>query len=263
VGGRAAGSSSADRRVTGVWGVLSSSGAWRAKRVIDVAVAGGALLALWPLLAVIAALVALRMGRPVIFRQIRIGRDEQPFTVLKFRTLGPATDSAGRPIPDAKRVTPLGATLRRFSLDELPQLINVVRGDISLVGPRPLLPHYLPAYSERERIRHTVRPGITGLAQVSGRNYLTWDQKLELDVQYVERWSLLLDVRIALKTAWLLVRPTNVAANPTAEGDLTVVRGLHSDREAARAYGLTSTPGIAATPAAPAAPASSRPPAAP
>lgn len=147
-----------------------------------------------------ACVVRARLGSPVIYRQQRIGRDGEPFDVLKFRTMTDAVDVEGHPLPDRDRMTPFGGLLRKSSLDELPQLLSVLRGDMALVGPRPLLPAYLPCYTQREGLRHTVRPGLTGLAQVSGRNSLTWDDRLELDVQYVEALSLRLDASIILKT---------------------------------------------------------------
>jgi lipopolysaccharide/colanic/teichoic acid biosynthesis glycosyltransferase len=170
------------------------------KRALDLVVAIMALALLAPLLAILAVLVAWRLGRPVLFRQSRIGWNEQPFTVLKFRTMRNATDASGKLLPDAERLTPFGAWLRSWSLDELPQLWNIVRGDMSFIGPRPLLPAYLPRYSARQRRRHAVRPGLSGLAQVQGRNAISWEQRFELDLAYIERQSLALDLRIALLT---------------------------------------------------------------
>ncbi len=204
---------------------LSSPAARRIKRLVDVVVAGTALTILFPVMVGIAIVIMVTMGRPVIFRQHRIGLNEVPFAVYKFRTLSDETAADGRKISPAERVTSVGWFLRRTSLDELPQLVNVLKGDISLIGPRPLMPHYLPAYTEREHLRHTVRPGISGLAQVSGRNQLSWDEKLELDVQYVERWHLGLDLRIGLQTIAMLVRRSDdVSRDPHGEGDLTKLR---------------------------------------
>jgi sugar transferase EpsL len=170
----------------------------RLKTVLDRLVGVTALLALLPLLVIIATSVYLTMGRPVVFRQLRAGKYAEPFEILKFRTM------LGSPkrevLPDRQRLTPLGRILRQTSLDELPQLWNVVRGNMSLVGPRPLPVSYLERYSDRERRRHEVRPGMTGWAQVSGRNDLSWDERLTLDVWYVENWSLRLDGRILIKT---------------------------------------------------------------
>jgi len=170
------------------------------KRLADLALAAAALMVLMPVIAAVALAVAWKMGRPVVFTQQRIGLHGRPFTLMKFRTMRDAYDAEGCPLPDARRLTPLGRWLRRTSLDELPELFNVVRGDMSLVGPRPLLPQYLPRYDARQARRHNVRPGLTGLAQISGRNRLSWEQRLELDVQYVERHSLALDARILGRT---------------------------------------------------------------
>jgi len=148
----------------------------------------------------LAVLVRWSMGSPVLFRQRRIGKDDKIFSVFKFRTMRDAVGPDGRPLPDAERLTKVGRLLRKTSLDELPQLLNVLRGDMSLVGPRPLLVEYLEVYTPRERRRHEVLPGITGLAQVNGRNRAGWDDRLEMDVQYVERQSPLLDLQILGKT---------------------------------------------------------------
>jgi sugar transferase EpsL len=165
------------------------------KRAFDLVVAATLLLLLSPLMLAVALVIRVRMGAPVLFRQQRPGRHGQPFTVFKFRTM-----VAGE-LPDEQRLTALGAMLRRLSLDELPQLFNVLRGDMSLVGPRPLLMEYLPLYSPRQARRHEVRPGITGWAQVNGRNALDWPRRLELDVWYVEQCSFALDLKILALTA--------------------------------------------------------------
>jgi lipopolysaccharide/colanic/teichoic acid biosynthesis glycosyltransferase len=170
------------------------------KRAIDILVSGLALLLLWPVILITAGLVRVSMGSPVLFCQQRPGLGGRPFTLVKFRTMRDATDPAGRPLPDAQRLTRVGRLLRRTSLDELPQLWNVLKGDMSLVGPRPLLMEYLPRYNDRQRRRHDVRPGITGWAQVNGRNALSWEEKFEHDVWYVEHRSLGLDVKIVLMT---------------------------------------------------------------
>jgi len=170
------------------------------KRVFDFAVAATLLLVLWPLLLLLALLIRWRMGPPALFRQQRPGRNGRPFILLKFRTMKDANGPDGQPLPDAERLTPLGEFIRRSSLDELPQLLNVLRGDMSLVGPRPLLMEYLPLYSARQARRHEVRPGITGWAQVNGRNALGWPDRLEMDVWYVENRNFLLDVKILLLT---------------------------------------------------------------
>ena len=170
------------------------------KRALDIVAAGLALLLLSPLLAGVAALLLLAQGRPVLFAQLRPGLGGRPFRIYKFRTMRHAHDAAGRPLSDAARLTALGRFLRGTSLDELPELWNVLRGDMSLVGPRPLLPEYLPLYSAAHRRRHEVRPGLTGWAQVNGRNALDWPRRLDLDVWYVDHLSLWLDLRILART---------------------------------------------------------------
>ena len=167
-----------------------------AKRAFDIVVAALMLVALAPLMLLVALLIRWRMGAPVLFRQERPGLGGRPFILYKFRTMQEATDSRGEPLPDAERLTPLGAAIRRTSLDELPQLYNVLRGDMSLVGPRPLLTEYLPLYSARQARRHDVRPGITGWAQVNGRNATSWPERFELDVWYVEHRGFGLDLKI-------------------------------------------------------------------
>jgi lipopolysaccharide/colanic/teichoic acid biosynthesis glycosyltransferase len=198
------------------------------KRAIDVVVALVGLLCLSPVLLGIAAAVRLTMGPPLLFRQVRPGLHERSFALVKFRTMVNPVTADGRQLTPLERVTGLGWFLRRTSLDELPQLWNVLRGDVSLVGPRPLLVEYLPYYSEREQLRHTVRPGITGLAQVTGRNLLSWEDKLELDVRYVERWSLWLDIQILAKTALRVLRSSGVANDPEHEGALNLLRQVRS-----------------------------------
>lgn len=170
------------------------------KRLLDAVFAALALVALLPFLTVIAGLIRLRMGKPVLFRQLRPGLHGDPYTVLKFRTMRPVRAGEDELGTDARRLTPLGRVLRRFSLDELPQLWNVLRGEMSLVGPRPLLMHYLERYTPAQLRRHEVRPGLTGWAQVRGRNAISWDERLALDVWYVDHWSLALDARILLET---------------------------------------------------------------
>lgn len=177
-----------------------------AKRALDVVVSLAVLALTAPLLLVLAIVVAVGYGRPILFRQRRPGLDGRPFELVKFRTMREGDGS------DAERLTPLGRLLRSTSLDELPELINVLRGEMSLVGPRPLLPEYLELYDERQARRHEVRPGMTGLAQVSGRNALDWDDRLELDVQYVERASLGLDLLILSRTATSILRRDGISA---------------------------------------------------
>ena len=170
------------------------------KRAIDVVGASLALVVLSPLLALVAVGVRVRLGSPVLFRQERPGRGGRPFVMTKFRTMTDRRGADGALLPDAERLTRFGRFLRRTSIDELPELLNVVRGDMSLVGPRPLLMQYLPLYSPEQARRHEVRPGITGWAQVNGRNAVTWDEKFALDVWYVDHHSTRLDLEILGKT---------------------------------------------------------------
>ena len=185
---------------------------YRGKRVLDVLLVVLAAPAWVPLSAIVAGLVRLKLGSPVFFTQERPGLNARPFRLVKFRTMTNMRDASGALLPDAQRLTSFGRTLRSTSLDELPELWSVLRGDMSLVGPRPLLTRYLPRYSDRHRRRHDVRPGITGLAQVSGRNAITWNEKLELDVDYVERCSLSLDVRILWRTLRSVLRREGITA---------------------------------------------------
>ena len=186
------------------------------KRTFDVAVATFAGLLLLPLIAVVAALVAVDLGSPVLFRQLRPGRYGMPFTMVKFRTMRKAIDLDGNPRSDAERLTRFGRLLRSSSLDELPGLWNVVKGDMSLVGPRPLLMEYLPLYSAEQARRHEVRPGITGWAQINGRNALDWDEKFVLDLWYVENRSMKLDLRILLRTIATVLKKDGINAKGEA-----------------------------------------------
>lgn len=171
------------------------------KRVFDVLAAGAGLVLLVPLVAILAIAVRLALGSPVFFRQERPGLNGRPFTLIKFRTMRDAFDSAGRELPDADRLTRFGRFLRSSSLDELPELWNVLRGEMSLVGPRPLLMEYLPLYTPYQARRHEVRPGITGWAQVNGRNAISWKEKFDLDIWYVDNRSFFLDLKILMLTA--------------------------------------------------------------
>jgi lipopolysaccharide/colanic/teichoic acid biosynthesis glycosyltransferase len=166
------------------------------KNLINRSLAALGLIVFSPLLLVLAWLIRIRLGKPVLFRHIRIGQGEKAFTFLKFRTMTEDRDSCGILLPDELRLTRLGRLLRRTSIDELPQLWNILKGDMSLVGPRPLLPEYLPRYNTQQRRRHEVKPGITGWAQINGRNALTWEEKFDLDVWYVDHQSLWLDFKI-------------------------------------------------------------------
>ncbi len=181
------------------------------KPLADRLLALAALLVLSPVLLIVAVSIWARMGTPVIFSQKRIGLHDRPFELFKFRTMRADTDGNGRLLPDDARVTGLGHFLRSTSIDELPQLWNAVKGDISLVGPRPLLPLYLPRYSSFQRRRHEVKPGITGLAQVKGRNSLSWEEKFELDVLYVDTCSARLDIQIVLMTVFAIIRREGIS----------------------------------------------------
>jgi lipopolysaccharide/colanic/teichoic acid biosynthesis glycosyltransferase len=192
------------------------------KRAADIVLGSLALVLLAPVMLIAAAIVYASLGRPIFFRQVRVGLHNRTFTLVKFRTMSHAMGD-GRLLPDAQRLTLSGAALRRFSLDELPQLLNVVRGEMSLIGPRPLLPEYLPRYTAEQARRHDVRPGITGLAQVCGRNALSWEEKFELDVHYARSLSPALDVRILGRTVLYTIRGTGMhhtghATMPEFEG---------------------------------------------
>ncbi|MFQ3787482.1 sugar transferase [Halomonas sp. A29] len=190
------------------------------KRLFDIVVALIALALLAPLMLVVALLVRLKLGSPVLFRQTRPGLHGRPFEMIKFRTMRDAWDENGKPLPNAERMTRFGSVLRATSLDELPELWNVLKGDMSLVGPRPLLMEYLPLYTPRQARRHEVRPGVTGWAQVNGRNALSWEQKFELDVWYVDNRSLWLDLRILLLTVKKVVVREGIAH----DGDVAMPR---------------------------------------
>jgi lipopolysaccharide/colanic/teichoic acid biosynthesis glycosyltransferase len=194
------------------------------KRMFDLTCAIPALILLAPAMAAIALAVRITMGTPVLYRQARPGWRERSFILVKFRTMLPEIAANGRVLCDTERLTPLGVFLRATSLDELPELWNIVRGDMSLVGPRPLLERYLPFYSSRERLRHDVRPGLTGWAQINGRNDLDWDTRLALDVWYVERLSFTLDLQAILKTITAVAFRRGVQVDPGLESSLDAVR---------------------------------------
>lgn len=172
------------------------------KRLFDLALMIPGAILISPLLGLVALLVRLKLGRPVLFNQVRPGYQGKPFTLYKFRTMKVSRNAEGNLLPDSERLTSLGRLLRSFSLDELPELINVLRGEMSLVGPRPLLMQYLERYTPEQARRHDVIPGMTGWAQVNGRNVLSWEDKFRFDVWYVDNWSLWLDVKILLLTLW-------------------------------------------------------------
>ncbi|WEV17468.1 sugar transferase [Clostridium perfringens D] len=170
------------------------------KRILDICVALGLLIVLFPVIVIVAVLVKTKLGSPIIFTQERVGKDNKIFKMVKFRTMKECIDKDGNILPDEERLTSFGKKLRSSSLDELPELINILKGDMSLVGPRPLLVDYLPLYSKKQIRRHEVLPGLTGWAQINGRNSIKWKKKFELDVWYVENWNLKLDIKIIFLT---------------------------------------------------------------
>lgn len=188
------------------------------KRIVDIFGSVVGLLILSPVLLVLAILIRYQMGSPVLFRQIRPGKEAHPFEMLKFRSMRDTTDATGQPLSDTERLTPFGKRLRATSLDELPGLWNVLKGEMSLVGPRPLLMEYVPLYSPKQARRMEVRPGITGWAQINGRNALSWEEKFALDVWYVDNRSLWLDLRII----WLTIRKVIARDGISADGEATM-----------------------------------------
>ncbi|WP_283701415.1 sugar transferase [Clostridium perfringens] len=170
------------------------------KRILDICVALGLLIVLFPVIVIVAVLVKTKLGSPIIFTQERVGKDNRIFKIIKFRTMKECIDKEGNILPDEDRLTSFGKKLRASSLDELPELINILKGDMSLVGPRPLLADYIPLYSKEQIRRHEVLPGLTGWAQINGRNSIKWKKKFELDVWYVENWNLKLDIKIIFLT---------------------------------------------------------------
>ena len=190
------------------------------KRVLDFALAAISVVALAPLIAIIAILVYLNLGSPVTYKQQRPGLHGRPFELVKFRSMREAFGEDGQPLPNDQRMTPFGRFLRSLSLDELPELWNILRGDMSIVGPRPLLMEYLPLYNERQARRHEVKPGLTGWCQVNGRNSLSWEEKFDLDIWYVENASLSLDIKIIFKTFLTVIRREGISH----EGDVAMPR---------------------------------------
>ena len=188
------------------------------KRILDITIASTALILLSPVYLIVAHKVKKNLGSPVLFRQVRPGLHGKPFEMIKFRTMKDALDAEGNPLPDSERLTPFGKMLRATSLDEMPELWNVIKGDMSIVGPRPLLMEYLPLYNAEQAKRHNVRPGITGYAQVNGRNAISWEKKFELDTWYVENQSLWLDFKIMLKTIKKVIAKDDISA----EGEATM-----------------------------------------
>lgn len=186
------------------------------KRFLDIVLSGLALLVLSPVLLSVAILVRTKLGSPVIFHQERPGRNEKIFTLCKFRSMTDERDENGELLPDSVRLTKFGKLLRATSLDELPELWNIFKGDMSIIGPRPLLVSYLPYYTEREKLRHTVRPGLTGLAQVSGRNMIAWDDRLAKDVEYVENLTFAMDIKVIFKTVQVVLGHDGLSEDSSA-----------------------------------------------
>ncbi|MDW4559739.1 sugar transferase [Staphylococcus saprophyticus] len=182
------------------------------KRMFDLIISLGLLVISSPILIVSYLLISKKMGKPVLFKQTRPGKYEKPFDIYKFRTMTTEVDGKGQLLPDEQRMTKLGSQIRNSSIDELPQLINVLKGDLSLVGPRPLLMEYLPLYNEEQKKRHNVKPGITGWAQINGRNAITWEQKFKLDVWYAENQSFKLDMYILYKTIENVLKKKNISS---------------------------------------------------
>lgn len=200
------------------------------KRLIDIVVSAAGIIVLSPVLLILWILVRVKLGKPAIFTQERPGKDEKIFKLYKFRSMTDERDEKGELLPDEMRLTAFGEKLRGTSLDELPELFNILKGDMSLIGPRPLLVGYLPYYTKREQLRHSVRPGLTGLAQVSGRNFIAWDDRLAKDVEYVENLSLLMDLKILLRTVMVVFKREDVAVETdSVEGYLWDERKRRED----------------------------------
>lgn len=197
------------------------------KRIFDIIFAVIGIVIFSPVMLIVSILIIKKMGRPVLFRQLRPGLNGNPFILYKFRTMTDERDQDGKLLPDEKRLTPLGKFLREHSIDELPQLFNVLKGDMSIVGPRPLLMEYLTRYTPEQARRHEVKPGITGWAQVNGRNALTWEEKFKLDVYYVDNWDLVLDLKIIMLTIWNVLKKEGISA----EGHVTMPEFLGSMEE--------------------------------
>lgn len=199
------------------------------KRLLDIIIASIALILLSPLYALVVYKVKKNLGSPVLFRQVRPGLHGKPFEMIKFRTMKDAVDEQGNPLPDSERLTPFGQMLRSTSLDEMPELWNVIKGDMSIVGPRPLLMEYLPLYSPEQAKRHDVRPGMTGHAQVNGRNAISWEEKFKLDTWYVENQSVWLDFKIMLKTVHKVIAKDDISAE--GEATMTKFTGTRSENK--------------------------------
>ena len=201
------------------------------KRLLDIVLSGAALLILSPVLLITAVLVRIKLGSPVIFTQERPGKDEKVFKLHKFRSMTDARDASGNLLPDKERLTQFGAKLRSLSIDELPELWDIFRGKMSIVGPRPLLVKYLPYYTDEERHRHDVRPGLTGLAQVNGRNDLSWEQKFKYDLEYVQHISFCEDIKIMFSTVGKVLNKSGVQVDTrSGEGNLARIRSRTGEK---------------------------------
>lgn len=198
------------------------------KRILDIVLSLILLCLLWPLLLILAVLVRIKLGSPIIFKQERPGLNEKIFTLYKFRTMTDEKDSNGNLMSDSVRLTKFGKALRSTSLDELPELWNILKGDMSFIGPRPLLVEYLPLYNENQKHRHDVRPGLTGLAQINGRNNLPWEERFELDLEYVSNISLKEDILIFIKTIGVVFKRKDVTTNKTQSGTMDMFKGTEN-----------------------------------
>lgn len=219
------------------------------KRVLDFTLTFIGFIAISPILIVLCLLVRIKLGSPIFFKQIRITKDEKPFEILKFRTMTDFRDESGQLLPDTERITKFGTFLRNSSLDELPELINVLKGEMSLVGPRPLYPLYLPYYKKEENLRHTVRAGITGLAQINGRALCKWDDRFAMDVEYVKNMSLINDIKILWRTFFkVAAQEDSSIPSVTEEEGLHILRGVQQPDKIAyvedihKKYGVEQMP---------------------
>ena len=194
------------------------------KRLLDIFASSVAIIVLSPVLIITAVLVRIKLGSPVLFKQQRPGKDEKIFTIYKFRTMTDECDENGELLPDSVRLTKFGRFLRASSIDELPELFNILKGDMSVIGPRPLAIEYLPFYNEEEKRRHSVSPGLTGLAQVMGRNSVSWNEKFKYDIEYVDNYSLILDIKILLKTILVVFKREDIGQGEETPEDFNVVR---------------------------------------
>lgn len=199
---------------------MNKKGQYFIKRTFDIVAAMGGLVVFSPIMIVVAIMVKIKLGSPILFTQDRIGKDNKIFKMMKFRTMKDGVDKNGNLLPDSERLTSFGKLLRSTSLDELPELINILKGDMSLIGPRPLLVEYLPLYSEEQKRRHDVLPGLTGWAQINGRNAISWNEKFKLDIFYVDNWSIGLDLKIFFLTFYKLFKRDGISK----EGMATTIK---------------------------------------